>query len=260
MGIDDLSADSLASVLPGRAVRTYPALLSTEAEAAAWARAGAPPGTVVVADYQASPRGRAGLSWTVEQGKGLGFSLVLRPHLPVEREGWLYTVATSGVADVVGAAAVVEWPDEVLASPGSERAAAVGVTSELGPDGVRWAVVNVIVSATLPPRGPVLARLVAAIEARALQAADAVLNDYRPRCATLGQAVRARLIPLGPAGPEVSGRAANARPDGSLVLETAQGARVAVRPQHLGVLERESVPAQTLVTPIRPPAGGRAPR
>ncbi|MDQ4130536.1 MAG: hypothetical protein M3133_06040, partial [Actinomycetota bacterium] len=77
--------------MPGRPVRTYPAILSTSADAFAWARAGAPEGALVVADYQAAPRGRAGLPWEVRPGEGLGFSLVLRPELPPEREGWLYT-------------------------------------------------------------------------------------------------------------------------------------------------------------------------
>ena len=61
MGLDDdLAADALAADLPGRPLRSYPALLSTEADALAWARAGGPGGAVVVAGYQASPRGRAG--------------------------------------------------------------------------------------------------------------------------------------------------------------------------------------------------------
>jgi BirA family transcriptional regulator, biotin operon repressor / biotin---[acetyl-CoA-carboxylase] ligase len=77
----------------------------------------------------------------------------------------------------------------------------------------------------------------AAIEARCAQIPDAVLFDYRPRCATLGRNVRARLIPVGPAGVEVSGRAVDALPDGALVVIRADDRRVAVRPQHLGLLE-----------------------
>lgn len=52
----DLSAHALAEALPGRPVRSYPAMLSTEADALAWARAGADDGAVVVAGYQAAPR------------------------------------------------------------------------------------------------------------------------------------------------------------------------------------------------------------
>lgn len=231
----DLSPEALAEVLPGRAVRTYPALLSTEADALAWARAGAPEGGLVVADYQASPRGRGGWPWTVRPGQSLGFSIVLRPRLPAEREGWVYTVATSGLADALGEDSTIVWPDEVRT--GGVRSAAVGAYVELGAEGPVWAVVNVLVEEAPAPRAPLLARVVEAMEARYRSAADSVLDDYLPRCDTIGRHVRARLIPLGPAGPQVTGRAATSLADGALVIETANGRRAAVRPQSLGLLE-----------------------
>lgn len=236
MGIDeDLAAGVLAEALPGRPVRSYPALLSTEADALAWARAGGPPGALVVAGYQASPRGRAGLPWVTTQGRGLGFSLVLRPQLPAEREGWVYTAATSGLADALGEGVAIAWPDE--ARRRGVRVGAVGASVELGPTGVAWAVANVLVPEVPPPRAPLLAQVVQAVEAR-LQASPAtVLGDYLPRCQTIGQRVRARLIPLGPSGPQVEGRAVDALADGALVIETTTGRRVAVRPQHLGLLD-----------------------
>ncbi|MDQ3931293.1 MAG: hypothetical protein M3252_00415, partial [Actinomycetota bacterium] len=135
---EDLSPDAVAEALPDRPVRSYPAILSTSADALAWARAGAPEGAVVVADYQASPRGRAGLPWQVRPGEGLGFSLVLRPQLPPEREGWLYTVAASGMADVLGPQTRIQWPDEVVRD--DERAGAVGVEVELAGQTTSWAV------------------------------------------------------------------------------------------------------------------------
>lgn len=239
---DDLSAAALAAELPGRPVRGYPALLSTEATASAWARAGAPEGALVVADYQASPRGRAGWPWQVRPGEGLGFSLVLRPQLPAEREGWLYTVATCGLADVLGADAAIAWPDEVRAGPDGGRLAGVGVHVQLGPAGTEWAVVTVLVDEAWPPRARQLAAVVAAIESRYMNP-DTVLEDHRARCSTMGRVVRARLVPLGPAGPQVSGRGVDVLADGALVLLTAKGNRVAVRPQNLGVLEETSSPA-----------------
>lgn len=234
---DDLSPQAVQEALPRREVRTYPALLSTEAEALSWARAGAPAGAVVVADYQAAPRGRAGYPLEVEPGEGLGFSLVLRPRLPPEREGWLYVVTTSGLADVLAPDAVIEWPDTVRSAPGATRTGAVGMHVELGPGLTQWAVATVVVPRVDPPRALRLAELVAAIEQRYTSTPDSVLDDYRPRCTTLGRTVRARLVPMGPSGPQVSGEAVECLPDGALVVVTDQGNRVAVRPQHLGVLE-----------------------
>lgn len=236
---DDLSATALSEVLAGRPLRAYPALLSTEADALAWARAGAPEGALVVANYQASPRGRAGLPWQIQAGEGLGFSLVLRPDLPAEREGWLYAAAVSGLADVAGPGARIHWPDEVYRD--DERAHAVGVQVDLGPQGTtRWAVVTVLAVGARPPRAALLTELVGAIEQRYRSPADAVLGDYLPRCATIGRDVRARLIPMGPAGPQVTGQAVNVLDDGALVVETSKGSRVAVRPQNLGLLEDAS--------------------
>ncbi|MBW3561733.1 MAG: hypothetical protein KY437_04475 [Actinobacteria bacterium] len=242
---EDLTADALAEHLPGRELRSYPAILSTQADAMAWARQGAPAGSVVVADYQVSPRGRGGRPWDVQQGEGLGFSIVLRPDLPPQREGWLYTIAASGVADVVGRGEEtaiagnggptrIAWPDEVLR--GSVRTGALGIHVELGAGGIQWAVATFLIDGALPPRGPLLRRIVDAVEARARQSAEEVLDDYRPRCLTLGRQLRARLVPLGPAGPQVTGLAVDLRDDGALVLETQRG-RVAVPPQNLGDLE-----------------------
>lgn len=234
---EDLSEDAIRATLGDREVRTFPALLSTEAEALAWARAGGPEGALVVADYQASPRGRAGLPWQVEPGVGLGFSMILRPRLPAEREGWLFTVALCGLADVVGGQAAIHWPDLVYRGPDGPRAAALGMHVELGPTGTLWAVVTVLFEEGRPPRTGLLADLVTAIEQRYASPPEAVLEDYRPRCATLGTQVRARLIPMGPSGPQVTGEAVDCLDDGALVITTQKGNRVAVRPQHLGLLE-----------------------
>jgi BirA family transcriptional regulator, biotin operon repressor / biotin---[acetyl-CoA-carboxylase] ligase len=234
---EDLTAAALEAVMPGRAVRAYPAMLSTEADALAWGRAGGPAGAVVVADYQASPRGRAGWEWQVSPGTGLGFSVLVRPPLPVHREGWPYLAASVALADVVGGAPALHWPDEVHHSGG--RAAAVGVHAELGEAHVTWMTVTVLIEDADPPRADLLARAVAAIEYRLDDAVDTVLDDYRSRCATFGQQVIARLIPMGPSGVRVEGEAVDCRDDGSLVIRTADGRRVAVPPQHLGILETE---------------------
>ncbi|MDQ3931279.1 MAG: hypothetical protein M3252_00340, partial [Actinomycetota bacterium] len=100
-----------------------------------------------------------------------------------------------------------------------------------------WAVVTALVVAARPARAPLLARLIAAIEERYHSTPDAVLGDYLPRCATLGRRVRARLIPMGPGGPQVVGVAVDCVADGALVLKTDRGRRVAIRPHHLGLLE-----------------------
>lgn len=232
---EDLSADALAAALGERPARAYPAMLSTEAEALAWARAGAPDGAVVVADFQAAPRGRGGWRWEVMPGAGLGFSLILRPGLAAEREGWLYTAVSCGVADALGDGVAITWPDELHED--GRRVAAVAIQADTRGDRLAWAVASVLVADAAPPRAPLLGKVVEAVEARVRAPAGRVLADYGPRCQTIGRDVRARLVPLGPRGPEVSGTAVRALADGALLLATADRRRVAVRPQALGILE-----------------------
>lgn len=240
----DLDPAVLAAELPGRPVRSYPALLSTEATAQAWARQGAPAGSVVVANYQASPRGRAGLVWSTHPGAGLGFTLVLDPELPPEREGWPYVAALLALHDVVGAVrGGLAWPDEVH-GPGGTPLARLGAHVELGPARSRWVTVTVLVEQAAAPRAALLAELVRALEHRFAAPPGVVLADYLARCDTLGRRWRARLIPMGPGGPEVIGEAVDVLADGALVLRTDRGHRVAVPPQNLGLLEPPAPPEQ----------------
>lgn len=240
----DLSAPVVAAELGDRPVRAYPALLSTEAVAMAWAREGASSGALVVADYQAAPRGRGGLPWTVRQGYGLGFTLISRPDLPPDREGWPYVAGLLGLHDVIGTkASSLVWPDTVLA-PGDVLLARLGVYVELGSARTEWMTATVLVEDAAPPRTALLARLVDALEERLAAPADQVLADYRPHCATLGHQHRARLIPMGPGGPEVTGEAVDVLADGALVLLTERGNRVAVPPHNLGLLVEPQGPVE----------------
>jgi BirA family biotin operon repressor/biotin-[acetyl-CoA-carboxylase] ligase len=242
VAVSDLDQGVVAAAVGDRPLRAYPALLATEPVAMAWAREGAPSGSLVVADYQASPRGRGGWPWTVRAGEGLGFTLLLRPDLPPEREGWPYVPCLLALHDVVGAPdSRLVWPDTVVAADGAALAR-LGVYVELGPARTEWATATVLVENVLPPRAPLLGRVVDGLEQRLAQPTEQVLAEYLPRCALLGQQQRARLIPLGPGGPEVTGEAVDVLADGALVLRTARGSRVAVPPQNLGLLDKPQGP------------------
>ncbi len=245
----DLDRAALDHLLAERPLRTFAAMLSTEAEALRWARQGAVAGSVVVAAYQASPRGRSGLSFATRfaPGRGLGCSLVVRPELPEPREGWLYTASLLGVHDALAVAGLavaghgvaparsLEWPDQVMED--ARSVAAVGVHAEPLAGRIVWAVVTVLVPDLAPPRGTLLAALVNAVETRLAQQPDEVLADYRPVCATLGRRVVAQLLPMGPASPSFVGTAEDLVDDGGLRIVTDDGPRVVVRPQSLGFLE-----------------------
>jgi len=118
---DALSADVVAARLTtawlGRAWRQLARVESTNDEAAAWARAGAPAGAVVVADEQTRGRGRLGRRWHSPPGASLYLSAVLRPPLPPHRVPPLTLAAGVAVAETLvqfDLAPALKWPNDVL--------------------------------------------------------------------------------------------------------------------------------------------------
>ncbi len=231
----DLTEERVRWALPGRPVRVYPALVSTEAEALAWAHQGAPEGALVVADYQVSARDRAGFVWETSAGEDLAFSLVLRPELPVHREGGLFCGATGAAAAVAGRDADIEWPDQVRL--GGRRWAATTVRTEGEEHDIDVAVLTVLVPRPPGPRDELLGRLVTAIEERLAADEEETRELVVERCTTLGRSVTAHLVPMGPTGQRVSGLAVDIKRDGALVLRTREERRMAVRPHAVGRLE-----------------------
>ena len=227
---DDLSQEALSAALGARPLRSYAALVSTGSAAHAWAAAGAPGGAVVVAGQQISPRGHAGRPLEDPRGRGLGFSVVLRPSLPAAREGWLSIVALTALSDVFGEGATIAWPDEVRTA--GARVCALGVNTRVEGDALLWGILDVLVAEAPPPRGPLLAAVLEAIDVRLAAPAAAVLDDCARVCETLGRRVRVRL--RAGTAPSLEGEAADLLDDGALVLSTAPGTDVPVRPQDVG--------------------------
>lgn len=56
---------------------------STQFEAKRLAEAGAPQGTIVIAEQQLNGKGRLGRRWTSPYGKGIWMSIILRPDIPL---------------------------------------------------------------------------------------------------------------------------------------------------------------------------------
>jgi BirA family biotin operon repressor/biotin-[acetyl-CoA-carboxylase] ligase len=82
------------------------------------ARAGAPEGTVAVADYQVAGRGRLGRRWEAPPGSNLLVSVLLRPSLAVD-ELHLCTVAVALAAAAAcergaGVVSDLKWPNDLM--------------------------------------------------------------------------------------------------------------------------------------------------
>lgn len=79
-----------------------------------------PDRSVLVADHQTAGRGRNGRTWTTPPGSSLTFSVLFRPHVPVEGFGWVGLMAGLAVVHAVaeaGVRAVLKWPNDVLVAP-----------------------------------------------------------------------------------------------------------------------------------------------
>jgi BirA family biotin operon repressor/biotin-[acetyl-CoA-carboxylase] ligase len=90
---------------------------STNDLAREMARAGAPEGTVIVADEQTAGRGTKGRAWHSARGKGLYVSVILRPR--AASMALLPLAAGLAVRDAVAAACGLEarlrWPNDLVA-------------------------------------------------------------------------------------------------------------------------------------------------
>jgi BirA family transcriptional regulator, biotin operon repressor / biotin---[acetyl-CoA-carboxylase] ligase len=91
---------------------------STQRVARDLARAGAPAGTIVIAEAQTAGRGRLGRSWHSPSGVNLYLSAILRPPIAPALVPQLALVAGLAVAECVraetGLAAAIKWPNDVL--------------------------------------------------------------------------------------------------------------------------------------------------
>ncbi len=217
----------------GREVVFFKECSSTHNEAAAIAKAGAPAGTLVVADGQSEGRGRQGRSWRSPAGENLYFSLICRPDLPPQRAGLLGLACAVGVAEALDLG--IKWPNDVL---DPERRKVAGILSEMDVEdgGISYVILGVGINvnqvefaADLPhagslarlrgpqDRGLVLARCLAAIEPRCQQverSPEAMLAAWRGRWLDRGREVQAD---------GARGIAVDVGVDGALLLKTEDG-------------------------------------
>lgn len=124
-------------------VRCTPSTGSTNDDALAAAKRGAPSGTLIVADHQSLGRGRSGYAWQSPPGDNLLFSLLLRPA----SRAWPSAALTLSVGLAVRAALashsgeplLVKWPNDVLA--GRLKLAGILCEGQLGASGALEALV-----------------------------------------------------------------------------------------------------------------------
>ena len=86
----------------GKKVLYFDETGSTNTEAKQAAEAGAPHGTLAVADYQNMGKGRRGRMWTSPRGVGVWMSLMIRPEIHPSAASMLTLVAALAVSEGIG--------------------------------------------------------------------------------------------------------------------------------------------------------------
>ena len=77
-----------------------------------------PEGTVVIAEGQTKGRGRLGRSWASPKGKGIYFSVILRPQFAPNETAKLTLLSAvalcEAIRNVTGLPALIKWPNDIL--------------------------------------------------------------------------------------------------------------------------------------------------
>lgn len=115
----------------GRTIQFYDCVDSTNRRARELAAAGAPGGTVLIADRQTAGRGRLGRTFQSPPGKGIYLSVILRPNCPPQDLMHLTCAAAVAMCDAVEAVSGfrpgVKWINDLVA--GKRKLA--GILTEL---------------------------------------------------------------------------------------------------------------------------------
>jgi BirA family transcriptional regulator, biotin operon repressor / biotin---[acetyl-CoA-carboxylase] ligase len=122
--LDQLTADQLKSQIPGAVIgREIIVLQETSSTNDAISRIAStdglpsPEGLVVFAEHQTDGRGQRGNRWESAAGKGLWFSILLRPEIQLPDSGRLTVWAMEAISDVIrttfGLEPAIKLPNDV---------------------------------------------------------------------------------------------------------------------------------------------------
>ena len=237
----------------GRPYHYFGTLKSTQDELRRLAEAGAPEGTVVLAERQTAGRGRQGRRWQ-SPGGGLYFSLLLRPAYPLDRLPLLPLAAGVGLVRAAGVGGL-KWPNDLSVFVDGELKKLGGVLLEaqvLGEE-LHYALLGVglnVAEGGLPDeaagllrflpgarRDELLVRALYEIE-RALaelENPEGFIKRYKLHSLTLYRPVFARWV-----GEPISGVAVDVEPTGALVVRTKSGRKKRVTAGEVSLVERVS--------------------
>ncbi len=108
----------LGTKIIGKKIIVMESVTSTMDEAFRLGNENCPEGTVVCAEAQTKGRGRLGRLWSSPKGKGLYFSFVLRPNLPLNQLAQLTLMSAVALAEAIEGISslkpTIKWPNDIL--------------------------------------------------------------------------------------------------------------------------------------------------
>jgi len=242
---DRLTADDIKARLKpqtlGAEILVFEQTASTNDVAAQLAAAGAREGLVVFAESQTKGRGRHGRVWASPRGKGLWFSVLLRPALPPDTFPRITVAASVAVVRAIRRIAAldprIKWPNDIT----FHRKKVAGILTEIQKDAAILGIgINVncarrdFPAAILPfatslaietghqqDRAALAATVLEALDdcyRCALTDFDAVVAEWAGCCATLGRQLTVKM-----GRHRIEGQAQALDADGALLLRKDNG-------------------------------------
>lgn len=215
---------------------------STNDTAKQLADAGAPAGTVVIADEQTAGRGRMGRTWVAPPHSSLLMSLILRPTLEPAQASRITMAVALGACEAIHAAtgldAQIKWSNDILVR--GKKLAGILIESGILGNRLEYVIAGIGVNvnfnaasvAGIPPEATTIAdelgrtfsrvalaqAMLISIEKFYARIGTDLRDEFSKRLATLNQLVRAQT----PSG-IVEGIAEAVNENGALIVRRADG-------------------------------------
>lgn len=123
----------------------YPEVESTNEVAISVAQNGGPEGTVIIADKQTKGQGRLQREWYSPKGKGLWFSIILKPNIDPIKVSQLTLVAAVATADAVnkvtGLSPGIKWPNDLLIN--GRKFCGILSEGQIGNEGIDYVILGI---------------------------------------------------------------------------------------------------------------------
>ena len=228
--LDGMDEAAVASFCAAPRVALFPEVVSTMDEAHRLAEAGAPGGTVVIADRQLAGRGRFGRTWTSEAGLGLWMTILNRE---VERTGLDVLSLRIGlrlatVFDQFSDGPVtLKWPNDLLI--GRRKLAGILVETRWRGAAIEWAAIGVGINIVAPADQPFATGL--RVGTRRIDLVRAVVGQVNEACVVAGELTVDELVSFSARDAArgrqlqepAAGRAGGVAGNGALIVQTAAG-------------------------------------